>query len=100
MPDNLELWKQRIAEWKAGTQPRRDFCKTHDLNLSTFDYWQRRIKKIDQPEQPLVRVANPITAVNAEPIILQTDGGYRLEIPSRFCAESLKTILKCLRSPG
>ncbi len=44
-----QFWRQTIADWRASGRTIRDFCRERHLARTAFDYWQRELKRRDQP---------------------------------------------------
>ena len=46
-------WRALIRAQSRGDETRKQFCARHDVALSTFDWWRRRLRtEIDAPAAP------------------------------------------------
>lgn len=43
-----QLWAQRIADWQSSGLSQRAFCQQHDLAISTFCVWLRKIRQANE----------------------------------------------------
>ena len=43
--EKARLWSERIREFRSGGQTCRDWCREHQIPVSTMTYWIRRLKK-------------------------------------------------------
>ena len=44
MPRNSEdFWREQIASWEVSGKQVRQYCKTNQLNVSTFYKWKKRL---------------------------------------------------------
>jgi hypothetical protein len=48
-PVREQFWREAIADWRASGRTIRDFCHERHLARTAFDYWQRELKRRDQP---------------------------------------------------
>lgn len=57
-----EFWRAHIAAWHRSGQRRPAYCAAHELILSRFNYWERRLRHEFRP--PVKREpAEPLTFV-------------------------------------
>ena len=93
MEANRERWEAEFKKWEKSGLTRNEYCKQHDISISTFDYWRGRIKKRTATKE-LVRLPIPYEAVEPSPIILELPNGIRIQIPAGYQRETLKEILE------
>ena len=48
---NRDQWRELLNEFANSSLTREQFCQERNLALSTFDYWQRKLKSEASPEQ-------------------------------------------------
>lgn len=46
-----DQWRELLNEYANSSLKREQFCQDRNLALSTFDYWQRKLKREVSPEQ-------------------------------------------------
>lgn len=65
--------------FRKSNRTRKDFCKTHNVNLHTFDYWRTKFnkEKISKP------VSKEVSTV-CEPVFQQ------IQSPLAVCSDSLR----------
>lgn len=86
--DNIqkkEFWLNHIKECGKSDLSQIEYCTTHQIPLSTFGYWKRKLKKSDS--------CNPVfypLAVSPEPYskAVERDSGLTLKLKNgRFSIE-------------
>jgi transposase-like protein len=63
----LQGWSELIAECQSSCMTVKDWCALHDINIKTYYYWLRKIRKQALDNSP-VPVSNTLPAANKEPI--------------------------------
>jgi len=95
-------WQRHIALWKRSGLSQRQYCIKNSLALSTFGYWNRKLRK-PQPAAPhfYPLAVPPITAPGNN----RSDSGLRLcfrnqkfeiDIAKEFSSTSLKKLILTL----
>ncbi len=46
-----EQWRELFSQFSSSCQTREQFCQAQGIALSTFDYWQRKLKREASPSQ-------------------------------------------------
>jgi len=82
-------WTELVAEYEGDSLTQRAFCEQHDLVLSSFTRWRRRLleERAEGPE-PFVRVMlaeDPPT--NPAPEL--SSAALRVRLPSGVCIEGV-----------
>lgn len=110
-----EFWQQMVAEQSTSGLSQRAFCEQHDLALSTFQWWRRRLKSRGPSAEPMkVKAATkapdfveiqlsqpaPVAAEEAEGLEVCFPSGVRLRIPSGWDGQSLLEVLWALEVSG
>lgn len=92
------LWSGRVAQWEGSGRSQREFCATHGLALSTFQWWRRRLADASQRTRGAVFLPLPM---NPQPVAAATSvvevelrSGTRL----RFEGEAAKVAARSLVS--
>lgn len=99
MEEKLERWKAILSESLESKLSQRQFCKERGINVSTLNYWKRRINQMTVPVfsgTRLVRVPVQIPPRTSE-IVIEVDGRYRLTVPEGASTESLRRVLEAFR---
>jgi len=99
---SLTNWKQHIEAWRASGLSRTAYCRQHGLRPATFSA-RLREHRASQAMQPLsapaalvpVRI-QPAGPPVAEPLVLRTASGHRLEVPASAAPGWLAELLRCL----
>jgi hypothetical protein len=99
---SLTNWKQHIEAWQASGLSRAAYCRQHGLRPATFSA-RLREHRASQPMRPLpapaalvpVRI-QPAGPAVAEPLVLRTAAGHRLELPASAAPRWVAELLRCL----
>lgn len=95
-------WRHHFRKQKQGNQTRVEYCRIHDLTISSFDYWATRIRKENrEKDNPIVRIGvveKPVPNLQSEshPLILHIGDRYRLVIGSPVNQADVKMIIEVL----
>ena len=95
-------WHHHVKNQRQGKQTRVEYCRNHDLTLSSFDYWAGRIRKQNNgKDETIVRIGvveNPNTMSPNEnhPLILHIGDRYRLMIGSPVNQDDVRSIIEVL----
>lgn len=97
-------WRGHIEQYLGGGLSRREYCQRHQLALSTFDYWRRRLRKEGAPATSsssraleVVRVeVDMASVVGSAPLELVVGNGRMIRIPAGFDAGTLERLLVVL----
>lgn len=97
-------WQQSIEDWKDSGLSQAAFCERHDLALSTFQLWRRRLAEEGHEELHgfvEVRVASEPAALDPGDIAeLTFPSGLRLCVPRGWSQCDLVELLRALAEVG
>ncbi|MEX0680604.1 MAG: hypothetical protein WD097_04410 [Balneolales bacterium] len=70
-----------IDQWRASGQRRDEFCRQHQIKVSTLSYWVTRKNRADR-EQPggFIRIESAGSPSSSDPVELIYPNGVRLRI--------------------
>lgn len=86
-----DFWQDHFDAWKQSGLTRGEYCRQHDLKLSTFGYWRQRLGAPKRTGKLIpVQVATNATVVIGA-------GGVRLEVPAALLDEVLPVVLRAVR---
>jgi len=97
-----EAWRRSIEAWSGSGLSQAAFCERHDLALSTFQWWRRRLaeRKHNEPGGFVeVRVASESRSPG-DPVRLTFPSGLRLYVPRGWDRRDLVEILRALEEVG
>lgn len=57
MSDTVEIWKKRVASWRASGQTAEEFSEGRPWSPKTLRWWSSRLGRKTEPAVPVVRVA-------------------------------------------
>ena len=58
--EKLVLWTERLQAFRASGQTCREWCREHQIPVSTMTYWNRRLHAFeDEPQSELVFAKMP-----------------------------------------
>lgn len=111
----LEKMRPIVADYEFYKGKKLDYCKEHDLNRYTFDYWRNKIKALEleskddktitqnRPPKFIAIQAPSPSSINAsvdvvndyrESIQLHMPDGKRLELPTSVSEKLLLSLLQ------
>ena len=104
--ERMEQWRQRIKDYQRSGLSQKTWCEQHQFALSTFRYWNHRIKEC---EIELESLSDPIFArLPSESEVSQTEGtmppvvfnmnGIRIELYPSCSREMMDRLIGVLCS--
>lgn len=99
--DKERQWKKKFQDWEKSGLTRTQFCRKHQISVSTFDYWRQRIRKMDEgaadQEQGLVKLT--FSTKPTEPAFYSVvfPNGLKLQVPEHYSSESLNRLVQDLQ---
>lgn len=54
-----------VAQWQSSSLSRVDFCRQHSITVKSFEYWQRKSKRVPQLQS---RESAPVTSAKTEAV--------------------------------
>jgi hypothetical protein len=99
----LEHWTKQIQSWQTSGLSRRAYCEREGLKITTFDYWQSRLRMNKQAAKSEQLGGDRLTLVpvrlvkpNEEGFVLRSPGGWEMHLPSGIDGAWLTEILRGL----
>jgi hypothetical protein len=92
-----QYWQDHIKGWKESGQTRTAYCSQNSLQLTTFDYWRRKLR---EPTGPIKMVQVPTPGrmqMNSAGIRLIVNQHYLIEVENGFCPSTLSQLLKVVQ---
>ena len=90
-------WQDMLKVWERSGSSRAEFCREHDVPVSTFDYWRKKQRDNVDESPRLVKIPRKATAVvEAANIRIIIDGRLSVELRDGFTAENLSTVLQAI----
>jgi len=102
--EKAEYWRGHIDRWKESGQRQIDYCSENNLSRHRFTYWKCKGNKNNHKEISKTRFIPVVTrpAVirslqrNTEPLKVEIEDRYRIEVGEGFCCETLTRLIKTL----
>lgn len=96
---------RHIEQWRASGLSQSEYSRRYGLKIATFNYWVRRAEP--EGSHPAFRSSLGLLPVHieetaqpamsaAQPLVLQTMQGHRLELSSALSPRWLAELLQCL----
>ena len=101
----LAYWKGHIKGWQSSGLSQRLYCDREGLALSSFDRWQRLIRKerdikaeptAGQGKLTLVPVQVSRAAEISADILLRSPAGWQVSLPATWALEQLAQLFSRL----
>lgn len=96
MKSKTEVWAKTFENWKQSGLTRKAFCQNHEIAVSTFDYWRRRVlcESAESKSEPkLVKLPVALKQRNRQSFVLEFPSGHKLQIPVDCPLENLHQLL-------
>jgi len=98
MKTKKDIWIQRFRDWEESGLRRAEYCRRHQIPVSTFDFWRQKIRKetVDSSERHLVKL--PVLIKPSEPsfFTIEYPTGHKIKVPECYTSESLKRLIQDL----
>jgi len=75
-PQLEQLWRRRLARWRAGGQSVRDFCAAEGIPESAWYFWRRELQRRAAPRRSPAPAFVPVTVVPAAGIEVRCPSGH------------------------
>ncbi len=98
--EKRRLWETHIEKWKASGVSQIEYCRLNNINIKSFRYWKRRMRRLSSApalvELPISKGTplNPLACIPQ--FCLVVDQRYRLEIGKGFDSEDLERVVRVL----
>jgi transposase-like protein len=99
MNTNKEVWIKRFQDWENSGSTRTDYCRKHQIPVSTFDYWRQRIRKESNDkgrDSGLVKLPPLIPQSKPIHFTFEYPSGHKLHVPSDYSPDELKQLVSDL----
>ena len=85
-----------IKDWIASQDDKRQFCRKHQLSLSTFNYWFAKYSALDASsvESAFIRLENPAARPLDHAYTLVYPNGVQLQIHIQLSPEALFKLIR------
>ena len=50
--EKLVLWTEHLQAFQASGQTCKEWCREHQIPVSTMSYWNRRLRALEEKSQP------------------------------------------------
>ena len=84
-------WQRIITKWRESGLSQKQFCQENGINVSTFYFYKKKLKKIS----PFVELS-PVKLVPENISIHLNSRNISISIPNSFCENTLLRLLKTL----
>jgi transposase-like protein len=90
-------WQDMLKVWEQSGSSRTEFCREHDVSVSTFDYWRKKQRDNVDESSRLVKIPRTATAVlETANIRIIIDSRLSVDLRDGFTAENLSTVLQAI----
>jgi len=91
------FWRGKLQEYRQSGLSRREFCERNRIQITTLDYWFRRLRKLEASKGLVeLKVLPPQAPMGALEVMVA--GKYRIAVYGGFDPQLLGEVVKALES--
>ena len=94
----LALWSERVRECRESGQKVSQWCAEHEISVSTYYKWQRKLFAMVQQEQPRFAEITPAKITSGPAAVTVRFAGAEIDIQNGADEETVGMVLRLLRS--
>jgi hypothetical protein len=107
-PRIAERWRKAFATWRSSGLSVAVFCRSHDLNLSSFYRWRKILDDLDRPTEARPRSEPgslpcpsfvPVRVIPDAVVEVILPSGVQLRVPLSADASQLARLVRALGAP-
>ena len=107
-PRIVERWRTTIAMWRSSSLSVAAFCRSRDLNLSSFYRWRKILDNVDRPAATRPRSEPdslpcpsfvPVRVIPDTVVEVVLPSGIQLRVPLSADAPQLARLVRALGAP-
>jgi hypothetical protein len=87
------LWEKHIDNWDKSGLSQRAYCDKQKLNLGTFTYWRKQLRR-DEQQNSFVEIGKSQESTYFE---LKTKSGTTIRVPPNFNENELTRLLQVVQ---
>ena len=97
----IKFWKNHIEKCHYQGLSRRAYAGENGIRIYTFDYWVRRIRKLESTKElVLVNPKSYPDSTQIEPLEVIVRDRYRIKVSSGFDREVFSDVIQSLERLG
>lgn len=99
MSDAAEIWKKRVASWRASGQTAEAFSEGRGWSPKTLRWWSSQLGREAAKGPPVIRVAQLVRSSSAERgavVIEILDARVRITVEAGAAPETVSAVLSSL----
>ena len=94
----LALWSERVRECRESGQKVSEWCAEHEISVSTYYKWKRKLFAMVQQEQPRFAEITPAKITSGQAAVTVRIAGAEIDIQNGADEETVSMVLRLLRS--
>lgn len=98
----IRFWQHHVEGYLSGELTLREYCSEHDLKLSTFGYWRRRLAGDTGGSRSALNIVRVDVAAlgTAKPSMMEVvlGNGRCIRVPDAFDARALARLVSAMES--
>lgn len=94
-----EFWKNHIEACDASGSTQKEYCAKHQIALSTFCYWKRKLKRKISSKPTFYPLTIPSRSLDTETtgvIVTLGDGRFTIELEKGFSTTAFSKVAAIL----
>ena len=96
--EKAQFWKNHIDASQKSVLSQTEYCRQHNLKLSRFWYWKKRLKKVAKEEIRFVPLNIPRNNSIQQKTSIITPNGYRIELADGFDPAAVGRLIHTIRN--
>ena len=94
----LALWSERVRECREIGQKVSQWCAEHEIAVSTYYKWQRKLFTMVQQEQPRFAEITPTQIISSPTAVTVRIAGAEIDIQNGADEETVGMVLRLMKS--
>ena len=99
------FWQNHIDQYSQSSLSQTEYCSAHNISLSTFGYWKRKLKQEERVHTvfyplsiPTVQASNDNNPKRSGLTLHLKGGRFSLEFEEEFSSSTLSQIVSALET--
>jgi hypothetical protein len=101
MRQGREVWRERVAHWRASGLTAREFAARHGFSANTLSWWRWQLgRAVPVREEEKAAAIVEVVATPVDGRLELVVGDRRIRVPVNFDEDTLRRLLSVLEDAG